>query len=263
MTVKASKFLKFVLIFAINVLSDEQVEVSKHFARSGGDKFSEGVEWHSGIGDAPIIDDALAVYECRRETEYPGGDHIMFLGEVERFKTATGDPLLFVQGRYGVPVDHPESIKTMPASTGDTSSVDSGPLNEFLSALMYRAYGELTKSLEQGREAEGLNAFQSRILAAVETFPNRTIDTLLPDLFLSQNVVEHTISELQSIGYINVTGNQQIELTEAGRERLHAMLDRVRALEIEQLDGVPAEDVEAVRRVMRALINGTSNGGHS
>ncbi len=240
--------------FAINVLSSEQIDISKRFARSGGDKFSD-VDWHSGLGGSPILNGAIAVFQCRREAEYPGGDHLMFLGQVERFNHLHGEPLLFVQGRYGVPVDHPESIDAVRVGAGKTSSESKGPLNEFLSALMYRAYGELSKILEQGREAEGLNAYQSRTLAAIETFPDRTVETLMPELFLGQNIVDHTISELQSMGYLKLTSDKRLELTETGRERLNAMLEKVRLLEVQQLEGIPAEDVETVRRVLRALID--------
>jgi len=237
--------------YSVNILSAEQIAQSNHFSKSGGDKFA-GMNWQPGLGGAPVLDGAIAVFECANEQELPGGDHLMFLGRVERFRHLSGDPLLFVQGRYGVAMDHPQSMGAV--SAADKAGSGGGPLNEFFSALMYRAYGELTKTLEQGRRGAGLSATQSRLLAAVETFPDRTLDSIIPEMYLGNNAVEHTVSELKSMGLLQVSAANQPQLTDKGRERLNAMLESTRRLENQQLQDMPAEDIEACRRVLKTLI---------
>lgn len=91
--------------FAVNVLRDAQIDLSNRFARPG-DKFA-GVAWLEGAGGVPVIDGCLARFECRRHRVLDGGDHLIFMGEVECFGYADGAPLLFYAGQYGVTAPHP------------------------------------------------------------------------------------------------------------------------------------------------------------
>ena len=43
----------------------------------------------------------LARFECRKLTEYDGGDHTIIIGEVLRAQSMPGTPLIFAQGSYG------------------------------------------------------------------------------------------------------------------------------------------------------------------
>ncbi|MHB2166399.1 flavin reductase family protein [Alsobacter sp. R-9] len=90
--------------FAVNVLAEDQQELAGVFARSGVDKF-EGVPWSDGLGGAPVLDAVAATFECRNAYRYYGGDHIIFMGEVERYAKRDVEPLLFVKGRFGTFAD--------------------------------------------------------------------------------------------------------------------------------------------------------------
>ncbi|MBA2965540.1 MULTISPECIES: flavin reductase family protein [Ramlibacter] len=85
--------------FAINILADDQAGLSDRFARGGTDKFS-GVTVREGLGGVPLIDGAAALLECIRVATYPGGDHAIFLGRVERFERHGRAPLVFAAGAY-------------------------------------------------------------------------------------------------------------------------------------------------------------------
>ena len=54
--------------FCVNVLTDEQEDVCRVFAQSGGDKF-RGVGWRPAPSGSPILHDVLAWVDCRIETE--------------------------------------------------------------------------------------------------------------------------------------------------------------------------------------------------
>ena len=88
--------------FAVNVLSLEQQEISAHFARSAEDKFAV-IEplLVDGLGGVPLIEGCSARFECRNQFQNYGGDHIVFIGTVERFAYWDRAPLLFHRGRYG------------------------------------------------------------------------------------------------------------------------------------------------------------------
>jgi flavin reductase (DIM6/NTAB) family NADH-FMN oxidoreductase RutF len=85
--------------FAVNILGEDQREISQRFARKGEDKF-DGVPHHSGTLGTPIIDGALAVIECLRHEAYEAGDHTIFIGNVQHIEHAPGKPLLFFRGNY-------------------------------------------------------------------------------------------------------------------------------------------------------------------
>lgn len=85
--------------FAVNVLSAQQVDLSRRFARSAQDKFA-GLTVAHGIGGSPLLAGAVATFECRAVARHPGGDHIIHVGEVLSYAYSDGAPLLFVRGRY-------------------------------------------------------------------------------------------------------------------------------------------------------------------
>ncbi len=85
--------------FAVNVLAAGQQALSERFARRGADKFA-GLEWASGLGGAPLLPGCCAVLECRNELQHDGGDHLIFIGRVERYSRGDAEPLLYFGGRY-------------------------------------------------------------------------------------------------------------------------------------------------------------------
>ncbi len=85
--------------FAVNVLSSRQKELCFRFAsRLEGDRF-DGVALEPSRFDLPLLADSLAQFECSAYHEYEAGDHVMFLGRVERFSKGQGDALIFSGGR--------------------------------------------------------------------------------------------------------------------------------------------------------------------
>lgn len=87
--------------FAINVLAEDQRDLSARFASSSiPDKF-DGIASTSGHGGVPLIEDCLARFHCSAYAEYEAGDHYIFVGRVERFEHhREDDPLVFYKGAY-------------------------------------------------------------------------------------------------------------------------------------------------------------------
>ncbi|MFF4623340.1 flavin reductase family protein [Nonomuraea jabiensis] len=83
--------------FAVNVLAADQDHLSRRFATPTTDKFA-GVELLGG--PLPILAGTLASFVCRTERVHDGGDHHIFVGAVERYQRAEGEPLVFHSGRY-------------------------------------------------------------------------------------------------------------------------------------------------------------------
>lgn len=85
--------------FAVNVLAEDQGHLSRHFATPALNKFAS-VEHAIGLGGCPVLPGSLAHFECRTDQQIEAGDHIIFIGLVERFHFRDGDPLIFSAGRY-------------------------------------------------------------------------------------------------------------------------------------------------------------------
>jgi len=90
-------------IYAVNILSEEQEELSRLFARKDPDSSHrlDSVPHRYAATGAPIIEGCLAYLDCRVVDAVDAGDHTIFLGKVEEAAvSADGRPLLFFRGRY-------------------------------------------------------------------------------------------------------------------------------------------------------------------
>jgi flavin reductase (DIM6/NTAB) family NADH-FMN oxidoreductase RutF len=85
--------------FVVNILEERQEHLSRRFATSTNDKF-KGVAWHVGQLGMPVLDQALAVIECRLHNTIVGGDHTIFIGEVIAAEIYEGAPLLYYRRGY-------------------------------------------------------------------------------------------------------------------------------------------------------------------
>jgi len=85
--------------FAVNVLSENQTELSERFSAPIEDRFSS-TEYRSGASGLPLLNGALANLECRLRQSYEGGDHTIYVGEIESVSLNEGQPLLHFRGDY-------------------------------------------------------------------------------------------------------------------------------------------------------------------
>ena len=87
--------------FAVNVLCADQRDLSRRFAGIPDERF-EGVDIEPGQGGIPLLKGCIAWFECRTRHRYDGGDHLILVGEVDRFEHHPGQELLYFAGQYGV-----------------------------------------------------------------------------------------------------------------------------------------------------------------
>lgn len=85
--------------FAVNILSEEQKNISQRFASKGAEKFL-GLDWDVGINGQPMLAGAAAWFECAVVQRIDAGDHIILLGEVLDFAERSVPPLGFHKGTY-------------------------------------------------------------------------------------------------------------------------------------------------------------------
>ena len=88
--------------FAASLLSGEQAELARHFARSGIPPIAlwTGIDVRESES-GPLVEGALAWLECRTWAEYNAGDHTIFVGEVVNGDLgAAGSGLVYRLGTY-------------------------------------------------------------------------------------------------------------------------------------------------------------------
>ncbi|MFL4491242.1 flavin reductase [Streptomyces sp. VTCC 41912] len=93
--------------FAVHVLAADQHHLSRQFATPAADKF-RGTPTTPGIAGTPLLDGAVARFQCRTVQRLDAGDHVIFLGEVEEYEADGGTPLVFHSGHYQRATRHPD-----------------------------------------------------------------------------------------------------------------------------------------------------------
>ncbi|WP_431681467.1 flavin reductase family protein [Kitasatospora sp. KL5] len=89
--------------FAVSVLTDRQIAVARRFATPGAGRALGGftaVPMRAEATGAPVLEAALAWFDCRLHGVLPGGDHAVLVGRVAAADTGHGAPLLYHDGQY-------------------------------------------------------------------------------------------------------------------------------------------------------------------
>ena len=99
-TAASMPVLQTVRHYAVNVLAASQKELALQFARKGVDRWA-GVGYYPGVTGVPLLEGAIASFECRNRSRYDEGDHVILVGEVEHCRYRTGmAPLLYHGGNF-------------------------------------------------------------------------------------------------------------------------------------------------------------------
>lgn len=85
--------------YVVNLLGATQQELSNRFASRIEDKFA-GLELRRGQTGIAILPASLGFLECSVTSELEGGDHTIFVGEIESAETFDGPPLVYFRGAY-------------------------------------------------------------------------------------------------------------------------------------------------------------------
>lgn len=85
--------------FGVSILSEHQEELSRLFAKKDTER-PPSIYFEGKLG-IPLLRNSVAVMECKVVEVYAGGDHQIFLGQVEHAEVLQQDhPLLYFRGKY-------------------------------------------------------------------------------------------------------------------------------------------------------------------
>ena len=85
--------------FCVNVLSEDQRDVSAVFAASKGDRFAQ-TAWRDDARSCPVIEGAAARFSCAAEIRVEAGDHMILVGRIEDYDVSGAPGLGYANGAY-------------------------------------------------------------------------------------------------------------------------------------------------------------------
>ncbi|MBB3041118.1 flavin reductase [Nocardioides sp. LMS-CY] len=98
-------------VFAVNLLAGGQADIAKLFASKEDDKFARIRYRRAGL-DVPLIEGAVATFECRLVESVESYSHAILIGEVLDFSIRSGrEPLTFFRGRIGRGIAGPDDSR--------------------------------------------------------------------------------------------------------------------------------------------------------
>lgn len=89
-------------VFAVNILAEDQQELSNRFAWTPAEERFGAGRWGSALTGAPILEDAVAWLDCRVYGRHAAGTHSIYVGEVVASGVPRADetPLVYWNREY-------------------------------------------------------------------------------------------------------------------------------------------------------------------
>ncbi|MCC6076723.1 flavin reductase [Pseudomonas sp. GCM10022188] len=232
--------------FAINVLRNDQVELSNRFARRGEDKFA-GLQTRDDAHGCPLLPGAAAAFECKTWNVYEGGDHFIIVGEVVDYAYEEGaSSLVFHNGRYAVPEVHP-------AVQAPTQALEArGLLGDYLLYQLRQTLNAYTDDFYPRLSHFGVTAEEWRLLTLLAD--GEPLEQEQACRFVSQPQKElvATGEWLQGRGLLQMEGSCLV-LTEKGRQLAAQLLDTAIEHEKKMLSLLDADEQAALKVMLKKV----------
>ena len=189
--------------FAVHILASDQESMSTRFSRPSADKFTD-IAIERGFGTVPLLPDCSARFQCRTAFRYEGGDHMIFVGQVEQFDHWDKSPLVFHGGRYA----HAVSVKPESPFQSHPSEPDSSFSEDFLIYLLGRAHHQLFLQLRRELERYGLNEESWFVLSLLGVSNDRMLSELERLLaYTGKEVTYDLLAGLAAAGLVQLQGS--------------------------------------------------------
>lgn len=244
--------------WVVHILAADQEALSKRFASRGTDKFA-GLEFDSGLGGAPLLKGCAARFECRTAFQYEGGDHLIFVGEVERFERSGAAPLLFHAGSYALALRKEQEMESPDSQlTGNFSK-------DFMGYLLGRGHFQFHRQLKAQLQSAGINQDEYFILGALavhENFAVKELESLVKGL-LTGDFAE-VLASLNARNFIASSQSPEAdaicELAPAGRHSVLQMIAAGKAYESQVIERFGAENTFVLKSLLHKLLTAMTAG---
>mgnify|MGYP000309542078 CR=1 FL=1 len=232
--------------FAVNILAADQIDLSNNFAKPSDDKFAN-IETTVGAGNAPLLTNTAANFQCEKYQVIDGGDHWIMIGKVVEFENHGRAPLLYVQGSYAgaIPFTGAKNADLNVASPATLAR-----LHDSAIYLMNKVLQKIQENYLPKQTSTGLNSSEARLLLVLSDATGVTLDDLKNLVTIPDDDVKNGVESLQSFGFIT----PQLVLTQKGQDtanRLWAISD---AQQEEVFGAFEEGDYTSFKQQLQALL---------
>jgi flavin reductase (DIM6/NTAB) family NADH-FMN oxidoreductase RutF/DNA-binding MarR family transcriptional regulator len=244
--------------FIVNVLAADQVNLSQRFARRSEDKF-RGLEFDSGIGGAPLLSGCAASFECKKSFTYEGGDHLIFVGEVQKFTSTGRSSLVFHRGSYAVSEPHPV------VETAAGTPQKGGFVEDYLDYLLSQAANSFQQQFQAVLDGAGVDRYEWRILCCLaENQYGLTLEQLSEMILPDSADLSRMMRGMEDKGWLAIgesfTNEIQYWITRDGLEKALPLIAAGTAHEADALGDFSAKEARQLKEMLKALIQWVQSG---
>jgi flavin-dependent trigonelline monooxygenase, reductase component len=145
--------------FGVNILSENQTDVSNTFARPVEDRFA-AVDWRMGPHGSPVFADVAAWFDC---ATHDAGDHVILIGRVEGFDNSGKTGLGYARGGYFTPALAEKSL----IASAESLFLGAVAVRDGEILLVEDGKGGWTLPFVDKAEGDGLEALEGHIAQTV------------------------------------------------------------------------------------------------
>ncbi len=241
--------------FAVHILAADQEALSNRFAKPAPDKFA-GLEIARGAGGAPLLTGSAAQFQCRTAFQHEGADHVIFVGEVERFERSGRPPLAFHGGRYAVAARKAASLSAAPAT------LEPGTFGEdFLGYLLGRAHFQVYGRLRPILERMTLSSRDHFALSALGILGQASSGSVAAAIgYTGQDFGPAEVGSLLERGLIRRDDAGQMTLSEAGLAAFVELTAAAMAIQDDIGNVLDEAEMAMLRHLLKRVIAATDPG---
>ena len=148
--------------FGVNILSEDQKDVSNTFARPVEDRFA-AVDWRIGPHGSPVFADVAAWFDCATHDVVDAGDHVILIGRVEGFDNSGKTGLGYARGGYFTPALAEKSL----LASAESLLLGAVAVRDGEILLVEGGKGGWTLPFVDKAEGDGMEALEDHIVKTV------------------------------------------------------------------------------------------------
>lgn len=234
--------------WAVHVLSSAQAELSTRFAMRSEEKFA-GLDLDEGIGGIPMLRDCTARFQCKTAFQYEGGDHVIFVGEVQSFDQEDTAPLVFHGGRYAHATRRDAEAQLRSPYLG-------GSFNDnFLGYLLGRGHFKFFDQIRPLLEGAELSDEEFYLLSTLTLKRRMTAEQMNAGMTgVLDEQAENAISSLIERGYVQ-SEDGCYELTADGSECALHLISAAKAVESRIVERLGDEESAVLKSLLNRLLD--------
>ncbi len=241
--------------WAVHVLSSAQADISNRFAQRGEDKF-DGIEIDHGVGGIPLLKGCTARFQCKTAYQYEGGDHVIFVGEVQEFDQIDTAPLVFHGGKYARATHRAERDEQ------PRTPYLGGSFNEnFLGYLLGRSHFKFYDRIRPLLKSEALTDDEFYVLSTLTLKHDMTaeqMDTVMAGVLDEAGheplhaLVERNYVEKAADG---PSDHSAYQLTNSGSECALRLISAAKAVESQVTEMLGEEETTILKSLLNRLLD--------